>query len=79
MKVYILSHHQGGTPGDSPESTAYSNRADAIQALKAYRKELIEEFRNAEYEIHDDYDYAFYLDTGGDFWEYSMITETTIQ
>ena len=29
--------------------------------------------------IPDDTDYEFYIDTGGDFWEYTMITEREIQ
>jgi len=79
MKVFILSHHNGGAPGDSPEPSVYSNRADAIKALKKYKEEMLECFEEDDYELYDDTDYEFYIDTGGDFWEYTMITEREIQ
>ena len=76
MKVYVLSFHVGGTPGDSPASQVFAKEEDAIKALKQHRTEWLQDEPDAE--IHDDNDYEFYIDSG-DWWEYTKITETTIQ
>ena len=76
MTVYVLSFHVGGTPGDSNASKVFAKEEDAIKALKQHRAEWLQDEPDAE--IHDDNDYEFYIDSG-DWWEYTKITETTIQ